>query len=946
VLVWARVSRKKGLTLAAVIGVLILSATIQLSYVHASPPVAQIITVNHPSQVLTGTTFRVTIVVDYSDKVGVDAGIWSADTGTVIQSISIALHDTGPTVFAFNLTAPSETTEWRLLALTRIWWLNAWYQDPIEGSRAFTVSVSKDATLTVASSGPALQISLDNSTYQVTACAGIAISTAPGLHLLYSQQVITSGRGERFVFVGWSDGVNSNPRSIVVGGSVNLTALYRKEYYLSVNSELGLTAGHGWYPAGANPSFAVMPFAGRQNWLGVLSRSYRFDGWSGDSNSSDALASITMNGPKNVQARWSYSGSAIDSSVLIFCTLILGSLVLFIRGVRRFLAARASPVPRGITKNLPRWTLVVMALALVLIQVPSAQAQLPAQAGRSIVRIGDASWYYWNNTSSDTCMIWLGGGTTNEQEVGHYSYMINPLEFESFGTINFLQHLATDYCLIALQKGAYEYLSPDSNRTIFQEPYTMDSRIISDIHDWVIKQGYARTFLVGYSTGAQVAAMETTIRAPEEWVSPDGLVLITPRLSDIVSKNAYRIRASLLVLYGGSIETPAYVSTGHEFFMKAPGDGLYNSSYFHKQFRVIERMGHEVWTVYETGVYDTQAERILVSFVNNVKALQFSSTEVEMISRLAINASAPAKNGLNLTSVTAPAELFTTMIMRIRAVISYNGNAPLTALVAFNPQTGIIEDSQQFSAIGAGTRVLLLTFLPRTNSTNLTLAVIVLTRAGGLWTLTSGPVMTSTEVRHTVQVTLRSTVPGTSLLFDGTVFRIPTSGTVSLQAELGPHTVGVQPVSSASSGTRIIFAGWEDGNSDASTVVNLDNDTIILATYRLQYFVNVTSPYGTPAGSGWYDENSTMVASVEPPLYNGTSSVIFSQWEGGNNSTELRVIVSVQSTTFVSAEWTPSPVLAGMNTGLVMVGAFFFVLTVLWNLVPIPRKPMHEAQYR
>jgi hypothetical protein len=939
---------RKGLTIATVIGVLFLSVALQLGYVNASPPAAQILTLDYPSQVLTGASFQVTVVADYSDRVGVDAGIWSADAGIILQSISIPLRDTGKVMFGFNLTAPLEPTEWRLLAVTRIWWLNAWYQDPLEGSRLFTVNVTKNATLRMASSGPTLQIKLDNLTYQVTP-EGTSVSVQPGIHSLYTEQVLASGAGERFVFVGWSDGVNSDSRFIVVGRSLNVTALYRKEYYLSVNSDLGLRAGQGWYPAGSNPSFAVAPTSNLQSRFGLVTRTYRFAGWSGNTNSSDALASIAMNGPESVEAQWNYSATSIDTPLAIFFALLLGSLILLFRGIKRILVSTHSQVRR----RLQAWSklaLVVVFLALILVQFPSTRAQLPAQAGRTIVKIGDASWYYWNNTFSDTCMIWLGGGTTNEQEVGHYSYMVNPLEYESFGTIRFLQHLASNYCLIALQKGSYQYLSPDSNRTIFQEPYTMDSVIIADVHDWILKQGYAHTFLLGYSTGAQVAAMEVAIRAPEEWVSPDGLVLITPRLSEIVTRNAYRTRGSLLVLYGGSIETPAYVSTGHDFFVNARNDGLYNSSYFHKEFHVIEKMGHEVWTVYETGVYDTQAERLLMSFVNDAKALQLSRKEIEMISGIVDKVPASASHNLNLTSVIAPSQLFNTMTMRVRTVVSYNTIAPSTALVlAFDPQTEQIEDTQQFSAVASGSRMLFLTFVPAANSTKQSLAVLVLEQSGTVWTLASGPVFTSTEIRHTVHVALESNVPNTPFLFDGTSFRIPNSGTAHLDTEPGEHRIQVQPVTSISSGTRIVFVGWEDGSTDTVRLIDLVNDTTILATYRVQYFVNVTSPYGTPRGSGWYDENSTMQASVDPLLINGTTGqTIFSQWETDSNSTETRVLISVQSPTLVRAKWVqiPSSELSRTNNNLLLLGAFFLAVTILWNLLPIPRRASnHEPRY-
>lgn len=931
-------THKKSLMIVAAIGILILSATLQLGYVHASPPIAKIISMNYPHHVLSDTVFPVTIVADYSDKVGVDIGIWDVETGVVVQSISIPLRDTGPMTFSFNLTAPAQTTEWRLLAITRIWWQNAWYQDPLEGSSSFTVDVSNTATLTLASSGPPSSIALDGITYPVNAAGPIDLLITPGVHRLAATQLIPGGTGERFVFVGWSDGVSSNPRLLVISYTTNLTALYRTEYYLSVKSEHGPSAGQGWYPAGSNTSFAVVPTPSSLEWLGLLLGSYRFAGWSGDSSSTDALASVVMDGPKNVQARWVPSGTAIVSP-LIISAIFLGSLILLVRAIRRNFKGRIPRLPPHRVQQWSRLILIATILFVVLIQIPSTHAQLPTQSARSIVRIGDASWYYWNNTASDTCLIWLGGGTTNEREIGYYSYLINPFEYESFGTIKFIQHLTADYCLIALQKGSYEYYSPGSNRTVYQEPYQMDSRIIGDVHDWIRKQGYAHTFLVGYSTGAQVAAMEVAIRAPEEWASPDGLVLITPRLSDLVSKSAYRIQSTLLVLYGGSIETPAYVSTGYEFFLHAPNDGWHNSHYLHKNFQVIEKMGHEVWTVYETGVYDTQAEGILVNFVSNVKALQFTNKDLEMITHAAENTSAPVNPGLDLTSANVPTEVSTATIVRVRVILSYDIHATGTAqVIAFNLQRGDIESNQEVFLAGSGPRVLLLAFLPLPNSTELPLAIIVVTEVGGVWKPVSGPLLTNTKVVDTIKVTVASTVPGTSFVFDGSEFRIPDTGSIYLETKQGPHTVQVEPVTYLTSQTRVVFTGWEDGSTDATRLIILHNDTNILANYRIQYFVNVTSAYGIASGSGWDDENSTVAASVEPPVVN-ESNVIFTQWRGDVNSSDSRILLTPNSPKTVQAEWAPFPSYESVatNIALLLFGSFLFGLTILWNLNPVRR---------
>jgi len=941
------VPHKKLLMIVAAIGVLILSATLQLGYVNASPPIAKIISLNYPHHVLSATVFPLTVVVDYSDKVGVDIGIWDAERGVVVQSISIPLRDVGPMTFTFNLTAPNETTEWRLLAITRIWWQNAWYQDPLEGSSSFTVDVSNAAILTLASSGPSSSIALDGTTYPVNASGPVNLSVTPGVHSLAATHIIPGTAGERFVFAGWSDGFTSNPRLLVISNTANLTALYRTEYYLSVKSEHGLSAGQGWYPAGSNANFTVVPASSGQNWVEFVVGTYRFAGWSGDSSSNDALASVVMDGPKNVEARWVPSETA-TGSLLIFSALMLGSLILFIRAIHRLPRRRTPRIPPHLVQQWKKWAWVATILILVLIQIPTSHAQLPVQPGRSIVRIGDASWYYWNNTASDTCIIWLGGGTTYEQQIGYYSYMINPFEYESFGTIKFLQHLTTYYCLIALQKGSYEYYSPESNRTIYQEPYQMDSRIIGDVHDWIRKQGYAHTFLVGYSTGAQVAAMEAAIRAPEEWVSPDGIVLITPRLSELISKSAHRMQASLLVLYGGSIETPAYVSTGYEFFLDAPKDGWHNSSYLHKSFQVIEKMGHEVWTVYQTGTYDTQAEGILVNFVSNVKALQFTDNDVDAIEHAAEETSAPINSGLDLTSANAPSEVSTSTIVKVRVLLAYGKYSTGTAqVIAFNLQRGNIESSQEVFLVGSGDRALLLGFLPPPNSTELPLAIILVTEAGGGWKLVSGPLLTKTKVLNTITVTIASTVPGISFAFDGSELRIPDTGSVYLEASQGSHTIQVKPMAYLTSQTRVVFTGWEDGSTDATRLITIQNVTSILANYRVQYFVNVTSAYGIASGSGWYDENSTVSASVEPPAVN-ESKVIFAQWRWDVESSDSRILLTADSPKTVQAEWAPFPSYewVGTNIVLLLFGSFLFLLTVLWNLNPFHRtRAEDDLQY-
>ena len=84
--------RSLRLTVIAIV-VWLLYTTFVCSHVYAAqPPVARIVSVDYPRHVLSGGTFSVTVVADYSDKVGVEVGIWDVQTG-VIQSISFPLRE-------------------------------------------------------------------------------------------------------------------------------------------------------------------------------------------------------------------------------------------------------------------------------------------------------------------------------------------------------------------------------------------------------------------------------------------------------------------------------------------------------------------------------------------------------------------------------------------------------------------------------------------------------------------------------------------------------------------------------------------------------------------------------------------------------------------------------------------------------------------------------------
>lgn len=79
------------------------------------------------------------------------------------------------------------------------------------------------------------------------------------------------------------------------------------QYYLNVTSTYGTTVGSGWYDHGSNANFSVSPSSLSAGFLTY----HVFAGWSGDSTAKTSTASVAVDSPKAVTAKW-----AVDSTQL------------------------------------------------------------------------------------------------------------------------------------------------------------------------------------------------------------------------------------------------------------------------------------------------------------------------------------------------------------------------------------------------------------------------------------------------------------------------------------------------------------------------------------------------------------------------------------------------------------------------------------------------------
>ena len=75
--------------------------------------------------------------------------------------------------------------------------------------------------------------------------------------LVKAAESIEFSNSTRLIFVGWSDNVNTAERLLDVEGDLFFRALWEREYYLTVISELGDPMGSGWYVEGTIATFRV-----------------------------------------------------------------------------------------------------------------------------------------------------------------------------------------------------------------------------------------------------------------------------------------------------------------------------------------------------------------------------------------------------------------------------------------------------------------------------------------------------------------------------------------------------------------------------------------------------------------------------------------------------------------------------------------------------------------
>jgi uncharacterized repeat protein (TIGR02543 family) len=94
--------------------------------------------------------------------------------------------------------------------------------------------------------------------------------------------------------------------------------------------------------------------------------------------------------------------------------------------------------------------------------------------------------------------------------------------------------------------------------------------------------------------------------------------------------------------------------------------------------------------------------------------------------------------------------------------------------------------------------------------------------------------------------------------------------------------------------------------SGPSSPINVSSSATVTGNYRTQYYLTVTSLYGTAGGAGWYDSGTSAFATVAPLTVVGTAGTqyAFTGWSGdASGTTSPSNAITMNASKIATANW-------------------------------------------
>ena len=156
-------------------------------------------------------------------------------------------------------------------------------------------------------------------------------------------------------------------------------------------------------------------------------------------------------------------------------------------------------------------------------------------------------------------------------------------------------------------------------------------------------------------------------------------------------------------------------------------------------------------------------------------------------------------------------------------------------------------------------------------------------------------------------------------------------------------TVGPVPTSiSGGEGVRYVFQQWTVDStaiSGNSVQITMDAPHTVVAEYKTQYLLTVSSDYGVVQGGGWHDAGSSAAFSVTTSVDTSYGvKQVFERWTGDLESTSPATTITMDSPHTVSAVWGTDSTILYATIALGIGAAFALGIGLAMFAIARPRE--------
>ena len=265
--------------------------------------------------------------VIYEGEVNFSNPLWQSEPVTVTSG--------GDKIWNISLTSPAKEGYYKITAWAYFLDQGAWrfFNNSINGPSfsQTTLKIAKTANLDVALGAAGVPVRIGNLTVMTAADGDARIMLFVGSTYVVSvAPTLEFQNSTRIIFSGWNDGNSQPQKSVVLDGDVKLVGSYKIQYLLQVNSPVSLHLE--WFNPDSSANLQS-PSSIPMNWpLGALGVNYNFVGWTGDVNSPLSQLTVTMNGPKTVEANFSPDYGPLIVLGILSAGIAGSVILLFTRG--------------------------------------------------------------------------------------------------------------------------------------------------------------------------------------------------------------------------------------------------------------------------------------------------------------------------------------------------------------------------------------------------------------------------------------------------------------------------------------------------------------------------------------------------------------------------------------------------------------------------------------